>query len=40
MRAKILVYVTYVGKYQKAYVMHHTFYLVIFQIHFPRLVLI
>ena len=38
--AKILAYVTYVGKYQKVYIKHHNFYLVIFLIIFPKLILI
>ena len=36
---KILAYVTYVGKYQKAYIRHHNFYLGIFHTIFPKLVL-
>ena len=38
--AKILVYVRYVGKYQRVYIRHHTFNLVIFLTIFPKLVLI
>ena len=38
--AKILPYMKCMDKYQKAYVRHHTFYLVIFLTIFPKLVLI
>ena len=38
--ANILAYVTYVGKYEKVYIKHYNFYLVIFLIIFPQLVLI
>ena len=38
--AKILAYLKYMGKYQKEYIMHHTFYLVIFLPIFPKFVLI
>ena len=37
--AKFLAYVTYVGKYQKAYIRRYTFYLVIFLTIFPKFVL-
>ena len=40
MGAKILVYVKYLGKYQKAYIKGHTFYLVIFLTIFPEVILI
>ena len=40
MCAKILLYVTYEGKYQKAYIKPQTVYLVIFQTIFPKLILI
>ena len=35
-----MAYVTYVGKYQKAYIRHHTFYLGIFLTVFCKLLLI
>ena len=38
--AKILAFVKYVGKYQKAHIRRHTFYLVIFQTIGPKIVLI
>ena len=40
MGAKILVYVKYVGKYQKVYIKRHTFYLVIFLTIFLEVILI
>ena len=40
MCAKILAYVTYMGKYLKAYNRRHTFYLVIFLTIFPKLLII
>ena len=38
--ASILAYVTYVGKYQKAYIRRYTFHLVIFLTIIPKLVII
>ena len=38
--AKILAYMVHMGKYQKACIRCHTFYLVIFPTVFPKLVLI
>ena len=40
LHAKILAYVTYMGKHQKAYVRCRTFYLVIFLTIFCKLVII
>ena len=40
LHAKILAYMTYIGKYQKAYIQHHNFYPVIFLTVFPKLILI
>ena len=37
--AKILAFVKYVGKYQKAHIRRHTFYLVIFQTIGPKIAL-
>ena len=38
MCTKIVAYVMYMGKYQKAYINRHTFYLLIFPTIFPKLV--
>ena len=40
MYTKILVYMMYMGKYQKVYIKHHTFYLLIILTIFPRLAFI